>query len=96
VRWPDQHSICAPGETGVNAFALAGRAVLVLLTALFGGASGLGALLGAAAVSDRPPLFLLADLAALSAAYSLGPLRLPLVVLGRRLRSTVGKGSSSR
>jgi hypothetical protein len=39
----------------VNAFALAGRAVFVLLTALFGGAPGLGA----AAVSDRPPLFLL-------------------------------------
>jgi proline iminopeptidase len=48
------------------------RVVLVLLAALFGAAAGTGALLGAAMVTDRPPLFLLAGLAAFCAAYLLG------------------------
>jgi proline iminopeptidase len=60
----------------VNALALAGRLILmvlaVALAALFGVASGLGALLGAATVTARPPLFLLAGLAAFCAVYLLG------------------------
>jgi hypothetical protein len=49
-----------------------GRVVLALLAALFGAAAGTGALLGAATVTDRLPLFLLAGLAAFYAAYLLG------------------------
>jgi len=48
------------------------RIVLVVLAALFGIVGGLGALLGAAMVTDRPPLFLLAGLAAFCAIYYLG------------------------
>jgi proline iminopeptidase len=48
------------------------RVVLALLAALFGAAAGTGALLGAATVTDRPLLFLLAGLAAFCAAYLLG------------------------
>jgi proline iminopeptidase len=46
--------------------------VLALLAALLGVVVGLGALLGAATITDRPPLFLLAGLLAFCAAYSLG------------------------
>jgi proline iminopeptidase len=46
--------------------------VLALLAALLGVVVGLGALLGAATITDRPPLFLLAGLFAFCAAYSLG------------------------
>jgi len=60
----------------VNALALTGRLTLtvlaVALAALFGVASGLGALLGAATGTARPPLFLLAGLAAFCAVYLLG------------------------
>jgi len=55
----------------VNAFALTGRVVLALLAALLG-VVGLGTLLGAATITDRPPLFLLAGLLAFCVAYSLG------------------------
>src|SRR5215207_10563054 len=48
------------------------RVVSVSLAALVGAAAGLGALLGAATITDRPPLFLLAGLFAFCAAYSLG------------------------
>ncbi len=48
------------------------RIVLVVLAALLGVAAGLGALMGAATITDRPPLFLLTGLAAFCAAYSLG------------------------
>jgi proline iminopeptidase len=56
----------------VKSFAAWGRFVRVLVAALFGVVSGLGALIGAAAVTDRPPLFLLAGLFAFCAAYLLG------------------------
>jgi proline iminopeptidase len=49
-----------------------GRVVLVLLAALLGVVAGLGALFGAATITDRPPLFLLAGLLAFCVAYSLG------------------------
>ena len=56
----------------MNAFASAGRLARVLLAGLFGIAAGLGALIGAAAATDRPPLFLLAGLLAFCVAYLLG------------------------
>lgn len=56
----------------MSALAVTGRVLLVLLAALFGVASGIGALLGAATVTARPPLFLLAGLLAFCAAYLLG------------------------
>lgn len=46
--------------------------LLAVLAALLGVAAGLGALIGAAAITDRPPLFLLAGLLAFSTAYFLG------------------------
>jgi proline iminopeptidase len=49
-----------------------GRIVLVVLAVLLGVAAGLGALLGAAALTSRPPLFLLAGLAGFCAVYLLG------------------------
>jgi proline iminopeptidase len=49
-----------------------GPVVFVVLAALLGVAAGLGALLGAAKVTDRPPLFLLAGLLAFCVAYLLG------------------------
>lgn len=55
----------------MSALVSTGRVVLALLAALFG-AAGTGALLGAATVTDRLPLFLLAGLAAFCAAYLLG------------------------
>lgn len=48
------------------------RVILALLAALLGVAAGLGALIGAATITDRPPLFLLAGLLAFCVAYSLG------------------------
>src|SRR5829696_2015466 len=51
---------------------LARRAVFVALAMLLGVAAGLGTLLGAAAATDRPRLFLLAGLLAFCAAYLLG------------------------
>jgi len=48
------------------------RVVLALLAALLGVVAGLGALLGAATITYRPPLFLLAGLLTFCAAYSLG------------------------
>lgn len=48
------------------------RVILASLAALFGAVAGTGALLGAATVTDRPLLFLLAGLAAFCAAYLLG------------------------
>jgi len=49
-----------------------GRIVLFVLAVLLGVAAGLGALLGAAALTSRPPLFLLAGLAGFCAVYLLG------------------------
>jgi proline iminopeptidase len=51
---------------------LAMRVVFVALATLLGVAAGLGALLGAATVTARPPLFLLAGLLAFCTAYLLG------------------------
>jgi drug/metabolite transporter (DMT)-like permease len=48
------------------------RIILVALAALLGIAAGLGALIGAAAKTDRPPLFLLAGLLACCATYFFG------------------------
>src|SRR3712207_7661933 len=48
------------------------RIALVVLAALLGAALGLGALLGAATVTDRPQLFVLAGLLTFCAIYSLG------------------------
>ena len=49
-----------------------GRIVLILLAVLLGVAAGLGTLLGVAALTSRPPLFLLAGLAGSCAFYLLG------------------------
>jgi proline iminopeptidase len=46
--------------------------VLVLLTLLLGVAAGLSALIGTAAITDRPPLFVLAGLAAFCLVYLFG------------------------
>jgi hypothetical protein len=48
------------------------RVILALLAALLGIVAGLGALIGTATITDRPPLFLLAGLLAFCVAYSLG------------------------
>jgi proline iminopeptidase len=48
------------------------RVILALLAALLGVVAGLGALIGTATITDRPPLFLLAGLLAFCVAYSLG------------------------
>jgi uncharacterized membrane protein YfcA len=52
--------------------ASAGLFILVVLAALLGVSAGLGALLGAAALTSRPPLFLLAGLVGFCAVYLLG------------------------
>ena len=52
--------------------AMTGRVILALLAALLGVVAGLGALIGAATITDWPPLFLLAGLLAFCVAYSLG------------------------
>ena len=49
-----------------------GRIVLVVLAMLLGVSAGLGTLLGAATLSSRPPVFLLAGLAGFCAVYLLG------------------------
>ncbi len=51
---------------------MTGRVILSMLAVLLGVAAGLGALIGAATITDRPPLFLLAGLLAFGVAYSLG------------------------
>jgi proline iminopeptidase len=51
---------------------MARRVVFVVLAALLAAVGGIGALLGAATITDRPPLFLLAGLLAFCVAYSLG------------------------
>jgi proline iminopeptidase len=51
---------------------MTGRVMLALLAALLGVVAGLGALIGAATITDRPPLFLLAGLLAFCVAYLLG------------------------
>ena len=48
------------------------RVVFLVLAALVGGAAGLGTLIGAATITDRPTLFLLAGFAAFCAIYYLG------------------------
>ncbi len=55
----------------MSALVSTGRVVLALLAVLFG-VAGTGARLGAATVTDRLPLYLLAGLAAFCAAYLLG------------------------
>jgi drug/metabolite transporter (DMT)-like permease len=49
-----------------------GRIVLIVLAVLLGVAAGLGTLLGVAALTSRPPLFLLAGLSGFCAFYLLG------------------------
>jgi proline iminopeptidase len=56
----------------MRALAVMIRAVLVLVAALVGASAGLGALLGAATITARPPLLLLASLLAFCAVYLLG------------------------
>jgi proline iminopeptidase len=56
--------VSAPGPTR--------RIVLVVVAALLGVAAGLGALLGAAALTDRPQVFVLAGLLAFCATYFFG------------------------
>ncbi len=51
---------------------MTGRVILASLAALLGVAAGLGAFIGAATITDRPPPFLLAGLLAFCVAYSLG------------------------
>jgi proline iminopeptidase len=66
---------------------LTGRIIVVVLAVLFGVATGLGALLGVAAVTDRPQLFVLAGLLAFCAAYFFGLLLATRKVnASRRLR----------
>jgi hypothetical protein len=55
----------------VYVLARTGRVILALLAALLGVVAGRGALIGAATITDRPPLFLLAGLLAFCVAYSL-------------------------
>jgi len=50
---------------------MTGRIILASLAALLGVVAGLGALIGAATIADRPRLFLLAGLLAFCVAYSL-------------------------
>ena len=61
------------------------RVILALLAALLGVVAGLGALIGAATITDRPPLFLLAGLLAFCVAYSLDLL---LATRGSRLSAS--------
>jgi hypothetical protein len=65
---------------------IAGNVVLALLVALVGVVVGLGALLGAATITDRPPLFLLAGLLAFCVACLLGQLLVTLKVNATRRR----------
>ena len=51
---------------------MTGRVILASLAALLGVAAGLGAFIGAATITDRPPPFLLAGFLAFCVAYSLG------------------------
>ena len=63
---------------------IAGYVVLALLVTLVGIVAGLGALLGAATITDQPPLFLLAGFLAFCVAD----------LLGLRARSTPPGGVS--
>jgi hypothetical protein len=65
--------------------AMTGHVILALLAALLGVVAGLGALIGAATITDRPPQFLLAGLLAFCVAYSLGLL---LATRGSRLSAS--------
>ena len=51
---------------------MTGRVILALLAALLGVVAGLGALFGAATITEWPPLFLLAGILAFCVAYSFG------------------------
>jgi hypothetical protein len=73
----------------VYVLAMTGRVILALLAALLGVVAGLGALIGAATITDRPPLFLLAGLLAFCVAYSLSLL---LATRGSRLSASGAPG----
>jgi proline iminopeptidase len=62
----------APGNTKVSAPGPRRHTFFIVLAILLGVMAGLGALLGAATITDRPPLFLLAGLAAFCATYLFG------------------------
>ena len=62
---------------------ITGYVVLALLVALVGVVAGLGALLGTATITDRPPLFLLAGFLAFCVAYLLG-----LLLVTRKANTT--------
>ncbi|HZB08973.1 MAG TPA: hypothetical protein VE525_07675 [Rubrobacter sp.] len=64
--------------------------VLVVLWALLGVVAGLDALVGAAVVTSRPPLFLLAGLAAFCAVYLFG-----VVLVTRKSRPADGACAQS-
>ena len=51
---------------------MTGRVILALLAALLGVVAGLGALIGAATITDWPPLFLLAGFLAFCVTYFVG------------------------
>jgi len=70
---------------------MTGRGVLAMLAALLGVVAGLGALVGAATITARPPLFLLAGLLAFCVAYSLG-----LLLATRGVSSRASSLSRSR
>jgi pimeloyl-ACP methyl ester carboxylesterase len=59
------------GDTEVSTPDITRRVVFVVLAALLATAAGIGALLGVARITDRPPLFLLAGLLAFCVSYSL-------------------------
>ena len=62
---------------------IAGYVVLALLVTLVGIVAGLGALLGAATITDQPPLFLLAGFLAFCVADLLG-----LLLVTRKVNTT--------
>src|SRR5918995_2321614 len=65
---------------------MTGRVILALLAALLGVVAGLGALFGAATITEWPPLFLLAGILAFCVAYSFGLLLATRGVLPLRRR----------
>jgi proline iminopeptidase len=65
---------------------MTGCVILALLAALLGVMAGLGALIGAATMTERPPLFLFAGLLAFCVAYYLG-----LLVATRKVSSLPGR-----
>jgi proline iminopeptidase len=68
----DRYWLTASGDTEVSVTGPTRRIILVALAALLGIAAGLGALIGAAAKTDRPPLFLLAGLLTFCVTYFFG------------------------